>query len=48
MKQMKKLHDSVDLKHLAYYYKGKTADVNFNDFIDAKTLYDKLKSNKVR
>ena len=32
---------------MLYHYKGLTANVNFNDFVDATTL-DEIKSNRIK
>ena len=32
---------------MLYHYKGPTANVNFNDFVDATTL-DEIKSNRIK
>ena len=47
METMGKLHNSIDFKKLLYHYKGPTANVNFNDFVDATTL-DEIKSNRIK
>ena len=31
-----------------YHYKGPTANVDFIDFIDAATIFDEIKSNKIK
>ena len=31
---------------MIYHFKGLTKDINFNDFIDVKTLFDDIKSKK--
>ena len=36
--KMEELHKSVNFENFTYHYKGENTDVNFNNFIDAKTL----------
>ena len=35
-----KLHNSIDFKNVIYRYKGPTANVDYNNFIDEATLFD--------
>ena len=44
--ELEKLHNSVNFQNFIYHFKGPTKD--FNDFIDAETLFDDIKSKKIR
>ena len=46
--EIEKLHNSVQFPKLIYHFKGPTKDIDFNDFIDAETLFDDIKSKKIR
>ena len=48
MKKMVEFHESVDFQNLIYYFKGKNTDTNSNNFVDTKTIYNKLKSHKIK
>ena len=48
MKNIKKLHNSIDFNNLIYYYKGPTADVKFDNFIGAIILFDERKSSRIK
>ena len=37
--EIEKLHTSVNCENLIYHLKGTTKDIDFNDFIDAETLF---------
>ena len=45
---LKKLHNNFDFQNLMYHFKGPTKDINFNDLIDAETLFDDIKPKKIR
>ena len=40
-----KLHNGTDFNNLTYSHKGSTADVNCNNFVDAITFFDEIKSS---
>ena len=44
IRKIEKLHSSIDLKNLIYFYKGLTKDVHFHDFIHGETLFDEIRS----
>ena len=44
---MKYLYKSVDKSKLIYRYKGNTSDVNFNEYIGATNLINKIKDGDV-
>ena len=46
--KIEKLHNSVNFQNLIYHFMGPTKDIYFNDFIDAETLFDDIKSKKIR
>ena len=46
--EIEKLHNSVNFQNLIYHFKGPTKDIDFNDFTDAETLFDDIKSKKIR
>ena len=46
--EIEKLHNSVNFQNLIYHFKGPTKDIDFNDFIDAETLFDDIRSTKIR
>ena len=43
-----KLHNSVNFQKLIYHFMGHSKYIDFNDFIDAGTLFDDIKSKKIR
>ena len=48
MERTEELHNSIDFNNLTYYYKGPTENVNFSNFIDTATLFNEIKSNKIK
>ena len=46
--EIKKLHNNFDFQNLMYHFKGPTKDIDFNDLIDAETLFDDIKPKKIR
>ena len=48
IEEMKELHESIDFENLIYHFKGENADIEFNDFIDAETFCNNLKSHKIK
>ena len=48
MDTMEKLHNSTDYKNLAYYQKGPTVNVDFNNFIEAVNSFDEIKSSRMK
>ena len=46
METIEKLHNNTDFNNLTYHYKGPTANVDFNNFIDVATLFDEIKSKR--
>ena len=44
--EIEKLHNSVNCQDLIYHLKSPTKDIAFNNFIDAETLFDDIKSKK--
>ena len=47
MNTIENLHNIIYFKILIYHYKGTTADVRFNNFIDVAPLFDGTKSNEL-
>ena len=45
--EFEKLHNIVNYQSLIYYLKGPNKDIDFNDFIDAETLFDDINSKKM-
>ena len=43
-KEMEKLHNKVNFENLIYHFKGPIKDADFNDFMDAETLFNDIKS----
>ena len=43
-----KLHNSVNFQKLIYHFMGHSKYIDFNDFIDTGTVFDDLKSKKIR
>ena len=41
--EIEKLHNSVNFQNLIHHFKVPTKDIDFNDFIDAETLFDDIK-----
>ena len=48
MKTIEKLNKSIDFENLVYYYKGPTANVDFNHFIDAETYFDEINFKRIK
>ena len=48
MNVTEKLHDHIDFENLIYHYKGPNANVNFNGFNDVTTLFDQIKSSRIK
>ena len=48
MNTTEKLHNRIDFQNLIYHYKDPTANLNFNDFSDAATLFDEIKSCRIK
>ena len=46
--ESEKLFNSVNFKDLIYHFKGPTKDIDFNNFIDAETVFDDTKLKKIR
>ena len=46
--EKQELYNSVNFNNLTYHYKGRTANVDFNDFVDAATLLQNIKSKKIK
>ena len=46
--EIENLHNSVNFHNLVYHFKGPIKNINFNDFIDIETLFDDIKSKKIR
>ena len=44
--EIESLHNSVNFQNLIYHFKGPTKEIDFNDLIDAETLFDDIKSKK--
>ena len=42
--KIEKLYDSFNFQNLIYHFKVPTKDIDFNNFIDAETLFDDQKS----
>ena len=47
-RKTEKLHNSVNFQNLINHFKGPPKDIDFNDFTDAITLIDDIKSKKIR
>ena len=48
MNTIENLRDSIDFNNLSYHDKGPTANVIFNNFIDRVTLFDEIKSSRIK
>ena len=48
MNVTEKLCDHIDFENLIYHYKGPNANVKFNGFIDVMTLFDQIKSIRIK
>ena len=48
IESIEKLDNSIDFDNLTYHYKCPTANVDFNKFIDAATLFNKIKSKRIK
>ena len=48
MKAIEKLNNKIDFKNSAHRYKGTTANINFNDNIDATAIFDELNSIRIK
>ena len=48
MNVTEKLCDHIDFENLIYHYKGPNANVKFNAFIDVTTLFDQIKSIRIK
>ena len=48
MNKIEKLHNSIDFNNLTHYYRGLTFDINFDNFIDAITLFNEIKSSRIK
>ena len=46
--EIEKFDNSVNFQILIYNFKGPTKNIDFNDFIDARTHFDDIKSKKIR
>ena len=44
---MKELYDHVDYNNLKFDFVGPTRDVNFDEYMDSKELFNKIKDNKI-
>ena len=44
--EFEKLCNIVNYQSLIYYLKSPNKDIDFNDFIDAETLFDDINSKK--
>ena len=48
MENIENLNNYVDFTNLKYHYKGDAKDVDFSNFINAKTLFDGIKHKKIK
>ena len=48
METIEKLQKSIDFENLVYYYKGPTANVDFNHFIDAETYFHEIDFKRIK
>ena len=48
MEELKWFHKSIDFKNLTYLFKCENTGIDINDSIDTETLYNKLKSHKIK
>ena len=46
--EKQELYNSVNFNNLTYHYKGRTANVDFNDLVDAATLLQNIRSKKIK
>ena len=46
--EIEKLHNSDNFQNFIYNFTGSTKDIDFNDFIDAETLFYGIKSKRIR
>ena len=46
--KIEKLHNSANFQNLIYHFKGPTKDIDFNNLIDAATLFDNIMSKEIR
>ena len=44
---MKELYDHVDYNNLKFDFVGPTRDVSFDEYMDSKELFNKIKDNKI-
>ena len=47
-KKIPELDNDGDFENLIYHFKGQNGDINLNNFMDAETHYNKLKSHKIK
>ena len=40
MNEIKQVHKTIGLKKTIYHFKSENADIDFNDFSNAETLYN--------
>ena len=45
---MQQKNQSFDVKNVTYRYVGLTANVDFDNFIDAATLFDEINSSRIK
>ena len=45
---IEKVHNSINFNKLSYHYRDPTADINFDNFIDAITLFNEIKSTRIK
>ena len=48
MENVENLNNQVDFKNLICHCKCATKDIDFSNFIDAKTLFDSIKHKKIK
>ena len=47
MNAIEKLQNRIHFNNLSHHYKGPTANVSLNNFIDAAILFDEIKSSRI-
>ena len=48
METIEKLNNSIVISNLTYHYKSLAANVDCNNFIDAATIFNEIKSKRIK
>ena len=48
MEAIERLPNGIDFYHWTYHCKVPNTNVDFSNFVDAATLFDEIKSNKIK